>query len=205
MIEDLQIDHRIKIRDPKELLEPARIIRVNAFDEESVKIFSGAMSIAHRTGQPVIPIVIDSYGGEAYSLMAMIDIIKSSRVPVATIVQGKAISCGAVLFTCGSEGYRFIGPHATLMIHDVSHWEPRSKAEEIKVSARETDRLNKKLFSVIDQNCGHKPGHTWNIIQSRGRTDWYLSPKQAIQHGYANHIGVPTLSTKVSVEVTFGV
>lgn len=204
MIEDLEIDPRVKVREPKELLEPARIVRVNSFDEDSVKAFSTAMSAAHRTGQPVVPVIIDSYGGYVYSLMAMIDIIRSSRVPVATVIQGKAMSCGAVLFTCGTDGYRFIGPNATLMIHDVSSWEPRQKSEEIQVSAKETDRLNRKLYAIMDQNCGHKAGHSWDLVQRRGRTDWYLTPKQAVAHGYASKVGVPRLSTRVRVEMDFG-
>jgi len=204
MIEDLQIDPRLKVREPKELLEPARVVRVNSFDEEAVKAFSAAMSVAHRTGQPVIPIIIDSYGGCVYSLLAMLDIVGSSRIPVATVIQGKAMSCGAVLFTCGAEGHRYMGPNATLMIHDVSTWEPRSKSEEIQVAARETDRVNKKLYSIIDQNCGHKAGYTWDIVHKRGRTDWYMSPKQAVEHGYASHVGVPKLSTRIRIEMEFG-
>ena len=203
MIDSLEIDPRIKIREPKDLLETTRVVRVNAFDEDSVKAFSVSMSMAHRTGQPIIPVVIDSYGGYTYSLLAMIDIMKSSRVPVATIVQGKAMSCGAILFTCGTEGYRFMGPNATLMIHDVSAREPHQKSEEVQVSAKETDRLNRKMYSIMDKNCGHEPGYSWDLVQQRGRTDWYLSPKQAVHHRYANHIGVPKMTTKVIVEMTF--
>ena len=32
---------------------------------------------AQNTGQSIIPIVIDSYGGEVYSLLKMIDMIKA--------------------------------------------------------------------------------------------------------------------------------
>jgi len=86
------------------------IIHVNEFNDKSAKEFSQSMAIAHNTGQKVIPIVIDSYGGEVYSLMNMISEIKSATLPVATIVQGKAMSCGAVLFTFGTEGKRYMDP-----------------------------------------------------------------------------------------------
>ncbi len=52
------------------------IINVNKFDEESAKDFRDKMSMAHNTGQKVIPVVIDSYGGQVYSLMSMIASIK---------------------------------------------------------------------------------------------------------------------------------
>jgi ATP-dependent protease ClpP protease subunit len=48
---------------------------------------------------------------------------------------------------------RFMDPDATVMIHDVAsgQW---GKNEEIKASAAETDRLNKKILSMMAKNCG---------------------------------------------------
>ena len=120
------------------------IIRVNKFDESAAKAFSAAMTRAQNTGQPVVPVIIDSYGGQVYSLMSMISDIEHSKVPVATIVQGKAMSCGAILFSFGAEGYRYMDPHATLMIHDVSSMK-FGKVEEVKAGAEETERLNKRV------------------------------------------------------------
>ena len=39
-------------------------IHVNEFTEKSAKEFGQKMVLAHNTGQPVIPITIDSYGGQ---------------------------------------------------------------------------------------------------------------------------------------------
>ena len=79
------------------------IIRVNEFDEDSAKEFAQQMSSAQSSGQSIIPVIIDSYGGQVYSLMSMIGNIKSSKIPVATIVEGKAMSCGAILFSFGTQ------------------------------------------------------------------------------------------------------
>ena len=116
------------------------IIRVRSFTEAAAKEFSSLMMRAHNTGQTVIPIIIDSYGGQVYSLMSMIADIKNSKLPVATIVQGKAMSCGAILFSFGNEGMRYMDEDSTVMIHDVSSmgW---GKGEEIKADAAEAERL----------------------------------------------------------------
>ena len=103
-----------------ELRRQPIIIRVNKFDEKSATDFATKMALAHNSGQQVIPIVIDSYGGQVYSLMSMVAAIEASDLPVATIVEGKAMSCGAVLLTFGEQGMRFAAPNATVMIHDVS-------------------------------------------------------------------------------------
>ena len=83
-----------------ELRKNPVISRVNEFNEEAAKKFSAEIAQAHSTGQKVIPVIIDSYGGQVYSLMSMISAIKHAELPVATIVEGKAMSCGAILFSC---------------------------------------------------------------------------------------------------------
>jgi len=178
------------------------IINVNKFDEESAKDFRDKMSMAHNTGQKIIPVVIDSYGGQVYSLMSMIASIKQSSLPVATIVQGKAMSCGAILFSFGAEGYRFVDPDATLMIHDVSAGQ-FGKVEELKVNADESSRLNNKVYTMMARNCGKKDDHFLKQIHAKGHADWYLDAKEAKKHNLANYIRVPKFEVKISVDVNF--
>src|SRR5271154_2601253 len=115
-----QIDPKLKIKKLEDLIDLPVVVLVNKFDEAAAKEFRDTFTRAVNTGQKIIPIVIDSYGGHVYSLMSMIGMIKQSPVPVATIVTGKAMSCGAILFSFGQEGLRFMDPSATLLIHDVS-------------------------------------------------------------------------------------
>jgi len=177
------------------------IIRVNEFDEESAKEFVDLMSRAQNTGQSVIPVVIDSYGGQVYSLMAMIGAIKSSRIPVATIVEGKAMSCGALLFSFGAEGMRYMDPDATLMIHDVSSG-AFGKVEEIKAYAKEVDRLNKKVYEMMARNCGKPSDYFLKLVHERGHADWYLDGQEAKGHNIVNELRIPTLTCKIDLKYT---
>ena len=177
------------------------IIRVNKFDEDSAKEFVDLMSRAQNTGQSVIPVVIDSYGGQVYALMAMIGSIKASRIPVATIVEGKAMSCGALLFSFGAEGKRYMDPDATLMVHDVSSG-AFGKVEEIKADAKEVDRLNKKVYEMMARNCGKPSDYFLKLVHERGHADWYLDGQEAKSHNIANELRVPTLTCKVELTYT---
>ena len=177
------------------------IIRVNSFDEESAKEFVDLMSRAQNTGQSVIPVVIDSYGGQVYSLMAMIGAIKSSRIPVATIVEGKAMSCGALLFSFGAEGMRYMDPDATLMIHDVASG-AFGKVEEIKSDAKEVDRLNKKVYEMMARNCGKPSDYFLKLVHEKGHADWYLDAQDSKSHNIANELRVPTLTCKIELKYT---
>ena len=183
-----------------ELRQQPVIITVNEFTEESVIKFNERMCHAQNSGQKVIPIEIDSFGGQAYSLMAMISSIKASRVPVATIVHGKAMSCGAILASFGSEGLRFMDKDATMMIHDVSSF-AFGKIEELKSDVREAERLNKKVYTMMARNCGKADDYFLNLIHDKGHSDWFLEAEEAKQHGLIDHIRIPEMKINVNVDI----
>ena len=190
------------LKEPKLIDDLPIIIRLNKFDEPSAKSFSTLIMKAQNTGQPVIPIIIDSYGGQVYSLMSMISDIKHSRIPVATIVQGKAMSCGAILFSFGADGMRYMDPDATLMIHDVSSME-RGKVEEVKASAEETERLNKKIYHMMAENCGQQKDFFLDIVHDKGHADWFLEADECKKYNLTNHVYVPELKIETKVKFTF--
>ena len=173
---------------------------VNKFDEDSAKEFQTKIAIAHNTGQDVIPVVIDSYGGQVYSLMAMISAIKHSDLPIATIVEGKAMSCGAILSSFGEDGLRFMDKDAVLMIHDVST-AAFGKVEELKADAREAERLNKKLYTMMARNCGKADDYFLNLIHDKGHADWFLEAEEAKEHNIVQQLRIPRLKGKVSVDI----
>ena len=185
-----------------ELRKNPIIIRVNKFDEESAKKFNDSVAQAHNTGQDVIPVVIDSYGGQVYSLMSMISAIKSAEIPVATIVEGKAMSCGAILFSFGDEGRRFMDPNATLMIHDVSSG-MLGKIEELKADVKEAERLNDIVYKMMAQNCGKADNYFTKLVDKKKHADWYLDASEAKKHNLANHLRVPKLTIDIDVNIGF--
>ena len=185
-----------------ELRKQPVIIRVNKFDEKSANDFATKVALAHNTGQKVIPIVIDSYGGQVYSLMSMISDIQASDLPVATIVEGKAMSCGAVLLTFGEQGMRFADSNATVMIHDVSSacW---GKIEELKADVAEAERLDEKIFTMMARNCGKKDDYFKKKVFNKKHADWFMDAQEAKKHGLVNHLRVPKLNIKVEVDIDF--
>jgi len=191
------IDSNIK---SVELRSSPVIIRVNKFDEKSAKEFAEKMASAHNTGQSVIPVIIDSYGGQVYSLMSMIASIKNSELPVATIVEGKAMSCGVILFSCGTEGYRYITEDATLMIHDVSSasW---GKNSEIQASAEEVKRLNEKIYKILSANSNKSEKWFNKQLNEKGRADWFIESKEAIDLGLADKVGMPKLEINIKLDI----
>lgn len=186
---------------------PVYIPFVGDFTEESGKKFreslEAAENAAKESGQEVIPVTIDSYGGSVYALLGMIDAINQCTIPVATIVEGKAMSCGAVLLSCGAEGHRYVGPNATVMVHTVSSF-AHGKNDEIQATAGETDRLNEQLFKIMAKNCGHKETYFIDELKDRKMADWYLTGKDCLKHNLANHVKMPAMSVDIEFKTTFG-
>jgi len=199
----LTIDPRIKTKTKDLPIDLPHIIRVNEFTEAAAKTFAEDMQKAHELRQHIIPVVIDSYGGMVDALIAMISEIQHSEVPVATICQGKAMSCGSVLLSCGAEGYRYIDPYSRIMIHDVSDM-TFGKTEEIKADVAETDRLSKLIFHLMAKNCGQQKNFFLEEIHKRAHAEWYLTPTQAKKLNLVNHIKVPSFKIDVRVETEFG-
>jgi ATP-dependent Clp protease protease subunit len=179
------------------------IIRVRNFNDVTAKDFTIQMAKAHNTGQPVIPVIIDSYGGAVYSLMSMISDVRNSKLPVATIIQGKAMSCGAIFSTFGTKGMRYMDPYATVMIHDVSSgaW---GKIEEIKADAKEAERLQKRVYNMMAENCGKSKNYFMKLIHDKGHADWYLESDECLEHGLIDHVGTPHFNVDINVDITFG-
>jgi ATP-dependent Clp protease, protease subunit len=198
-----KIDPLILCEDREDLLLEPIVVRVTKFDAEGVEDFEEDMSEAHNTGQPVIPVIIDSYGGSVYGCRGMVDVIERARLPVATIVRTKAMSAGAILFAFGTEGYRYMSPDATIMIHDIADTMD-GKIEDIKSDVKHLEYLNQTMYKKMAKHLGHPEDFILNMLRKNRHLDMYLTAKEAKKLKLANHLTVPTLDVTVSVTYKFG-
>lgn len=196
----VKFDPRLTIDDLEDVLQLPVVIRVNDFDDKDVEDFEEDISEAHQTGQPIIPILIDSYGGSGYGLLSMLSAIDHSDLPVATIVTGKAMSAGAMLFAYGDEGYRFMDPNAFLMFHDV-YDEPSGKVEDLKADVRHLELMNERVYKRVSKHLGHDESYLYNLIEQKKHVDLYLDATEAQKHRIANHLYVPKFEIALKLEM----
>lgn len=175
-------------------------IMVNFFNENSVKIFKKEFDELNSSPLPIIPVFIDSYGGEIYSLFAMMDIISTALKPVATIALGKAMSCGSVLLACGTPNFRFVGPFSTVMIHEAATIS-FGKIEELKADVFEADRLNTMLINILNERCNKPKNYFQKIISDGKHTNIYFEPEETLTHGIADHVGVPVIDSMFNMDI----
>jgi len=202
MITETEIDPLISVRNPMELLTvPPIILQIGTVTEKLSRHVTEQIALAHHTGQPVLPMVINSRGGDAYAMFAIIDAMLASQVPIATICTGKGFSSGALIFACGAQGMRYMAPNAALMIHEVKHEvgaNTTHTANDTITNAGELKRLNDQAAALLAKRTG-KPKRTFT---KHGDQDWYLNAHDAVKLGIADHIGIPTLVTRVQVSMS---
>lgn len=170
-------------------------IHVNRFNEESTKDFWEKFKEAESKSQQIIPITIDSFGGEVYAALAMNDIIRSTNKVVITTSVGKAMSCGLFLLAAGTPGYRFCSSNCSLMLHSVSSW-TEGKVGDMQSDMKENIKLQKRFLFTMAHNCGKKNSYFLDIINSNMDRDIFMTPKEALKHNIIDKIGIPILKEK---------
>lgn len=189
----------IRLDDEHKLLRPdlkIEHVHVRDFDENSAREFIKEFNKIHDSDQEIIPIVINSYGGQVHALTAMLDVLDESEKPVATITVGKAMSCGALLLASGTDGFRFAGKSSRILMHDVSAG-ARGKLSEMLNSIEEMRELKKVVFKRLLK----KTGVDWeHVLDSKNNEDIFMSPVEAKKHKLIDHIGIPKFHVKATIE-----
>lgn len=196
------------VRGPvDEIIATPRFIRVCQINPRSLRRFRLELQDAMSTGQPVLPVVLDcSPGGDVYSALAMGDLIEEARRDgfiVSTSTEGLAASAGAFIMTFGSEGYRYAAKSSTIMIHEAQS-SFSGKNVEVSADAKETSRLTREMMRIMDSNCKKPSGFFSDMIHDNGHADLYLSASKAKKIGLVNHVGIPQMMVKVSVDYGYG-
>lgn len=185
----------------KPLIQPPVIHHVKDFNEDSGRLFYETLNKALLAGQSFLPMAIDSYGGNAHGLLSLIDAMRSSSIPVATVIQGKAMSCGAMLAALGERGMRFIGPQSHIMVHHVASF-MGGILPQIKADLAHGEDLERQIFELMDEHCGHKPGFFRDKLKPREGADWYIKPHEAVGLGLVDHVRIPRFDVHVSAAMT---
>lgn len=191
----LTLDPSLSEVEWKDGLFPIEVHLVGEISTDSVSELETKFREAQRSGQKEIPLVIQSEGGSMYDALKIVDLILTSSVPVTTIIRGYAMSAAVMLFSCGKT--RVIGPHASLMIHNVSSTFIEGKLADIKVESKEMERLNDEMCAIMSENTGKPKNYFKKRLEKN--TDVYMSPTEALKCNLATHIGDARLNTNIVV------
>lgn len=169
---------------------------VRTFSDDEVRELADAVEAAHDADQAVLPVYISSTGGSIYNLMAMIDLVRACRMPVATIAIGTAQSSAADLLAAGTKGHRYVSPSISVMVHDVASSMTRQKVASLESEIAQLRIERDRTFDLFAKHTG-RTRRFWErwLAKHHGRDGW-LTASEAVAMGIADHVKVPVLGLK---------
>ena len=103
---------------------------------------------ANPTPREYLTLYINSIGGDLYDSFAVIDMMKSSKIPIRTIGLGSLMSAAFMIFVSGERGGRTLAKNTSIMCHQFST-SYEGKEHDIKASERETRFVKQKMLDII--------------------------------------------------------
>lgn len=131
-------------------------------------------------------LMICSEGGDLNSAFALIDVMRSSKIPIKTVGLGQISSCGLLIFLSGNPGRRVLTPNTSIMSHQFS-WGSNGKAHELFATMKEFDLIQKRMINLYQQTTGLDQDTIKEILLPA--QDVYLSAEEALEYHICDHVG----------------
>lgn len=131
-----------------------------------------------------INLFINSGGGECYSGLELVSVMRYIKSPVYTTVLGLAASMGAVIASNGEKGHRKALPYSRFMVHQPSSGVGYSTFRDQQIHLREMESLKQDLYEVLSQNSGQPVGEIERLCD---RDNW-MKPQEAIRLGFLDEV-----------------
>lgn len=177
--------HCSKIESPKSFF-------LTEFNPSAVRAFQNVVNQCLNTGQPFLPIFIESYGGAVDYMSSMLSIIDAARpaLKIVTVTNGLAVSCGALVFAYGDHGNRFVGTHSRLLFHNISCGIAGKIPEGLDFYQKSFD-TESVIFEKVSKHLKKPKDFLRKNLEKRKNFDWELTPEDAVKEGIATAIDSP--------------
>jgi len=130
-----------------------------------------------------LTLYINSIGGSLNDSLALIDIMRASKCPIATIGIGSICSAAFMIFSSGYKGKRYIAKNTSIMCHQYTGG-IEGKHHDIKSHFKELELMNTRMINVLKENTELDT----RTIKSKllNATDVWLTADELIEFGIAD-------------------
>jgi ATP-dependent Clp protease protease subunit len=98
-------------------------------------------------------LMICSEGGDVQDAFALIDVMRSSLIPVKTVGLGMIASSGLLIFLAGSVGRRVLTPNTSILSHQFS-WYNEGKVHELFATMKEFELTQFRMVKHYQECTG---------------------------------------------------
>jgi ATP-dependent Clp protease protease subunit len=133
----------------------------------------------------VLNILINSPGGSLTDAFAIIDVMRSSTLPIRTVGLGQIASAALMVFMTGTKGQRVLTPNTSILSH---RWSGGSigKSHELFAIAKEFDLTSERMFDHYKQCTQLKDADIVKYLLPP--EDVYLTADEALKHKLCDKI-----------------
>lgn len=172
---------------PKAILpngRPERIIPLfGMIDAAAVQRANESLLAFANDGNDPIVLHLSGPGGCVASGLSLIDVMRHVSAPVFTIGSAVVASMSAIMLVCGEPGYRYMLPHARLMIHPTSG-QASGRVSEIEALSRFQRQMTRELEHLLLEATQMPPKRLKALIQGKS----FLTAGEAQRLNLIDHI-----------------
>ena len=130
-------------------------------------------------------LMVCSNGGSIEDAFALIDVMRSSKIPIKTVGLGSIASCGLLIFLAGAKGRRILTPNTSILSHQFS-WGSEGKAHELFATVKEFELTQKRMVDHYRVSTGLDDETIKRVLLPP--QDVYLSADEALQFKICDHV-----------------
>jgi len=131
-------------------------------------------------------LMVCSNGGDIEEAFALIDVMRSSKIPIKTVGLGSIASCGLLIFLAGAKGRRILTPNTSILSHQFS-WESEGKAHELFATVKEFELTQQRMVRHYQESTGLDEDTIKQVLLPP--QDIYLSAQEALEYHICDAIG----------------
>jgi len=141
--------------------------------------------VANLTPKPLY-LHINSYGGDLLAVMAVVDAIKNSKIPIHTIIEGVAASAGTIMSVVGHK--RYITSNSYMLIHQLSTG-MRGTMEDLKEEMINNRVFMKRIKDIYAEHTKISRSELTNALKH----DLWWDAKTCLKKGLVDEIYQPNI------------
>ena len=130
-------------------------------------------------------LMVCSDGGDMAAAFALIDVMRSSRIPIKTVGLGCVASAGLMIFIAGATGRRVLTPNTSIMSHQF-HWGQSGKAHELFATVKEFELTHQRMIDLYRECTGLDDKKIIDVLLPP--QDVYLSANEALEYHICDHV-----------------
>lgn len=134
-------------------------------------------------------LMVCSEGGIVEHAFALIDVMRSSPVPIKTVGLGQIASAGLLIFLAGAPGRRILTPNTSILSHQFS-WGSDGKAHELFATIKEFELCHLRMLEHYKLCTGLDESQIKTVLLPPH--DVYLNAEEALALNICDEISALT-------------